>query len=53
MKDVNVIAEMIKERELLHKELALLAERSQFCEPELLTSYAIAMCKLYELLSAN
>lgn len=53
MNDSNIIEKMSEERELLHKELALLAEKSQCCETNLLAGYAIAMCKLYELLIVN
>lgn len=53
MSDSNIVEKMSEERELLHKELALLAEKSQNCEPELLADYAVAMCKLYALLSVN
>lgn len=53
MNDSNIVEKMLEERELLHKELALLAEKSQRCEPELLADYALAMCGLYELLSTN
>mgnify|MGYP004616924193 FL=1 len=53
MNDSNIVEKMSEERELLHKELALLAEKSQCCEPNLLAGYAIAMCKLYELLIVN
>nr|DAL68838.1 MAG TPA: hypothetical protein [Caudoviricetes sp.] len=51
MNDSNIAASILEERELLHKELVLLAEKSQNCEPDLLADYAIAMCKLYELLT--
>lgn len=53
MNDSNIVEKMSEERELLHKELALLAEKSKCCEPSLLAAYAIAMCKLYELLIVN
>ena len=53
MNDYSIAEKMSEERELLHKELALLAEKSQNCEPDLLADYAVAMCKLYELLTIN
>lgn len=50
MNDSNIVEKMSEERELLHKELALLAEKSQCCEPSLLADYAIAMCAIYDAL---
>lgn len=52
MNESNFLTRMNEEQELLHKELALLAEKSENCEPSLLADYAIAMCELYKLLYA-
>ena len=50
MNDSEILGRINEETELLHKELALLAEKSQNCEPELLADYAIAMCELFKIL---